>query len=143
MINPSIIIIHNILKHDINSRVRAREHRSVPSHVLADLPEDSFVRRLDGAGAKDLDTIDPHGGDPVVLLAAARGGEVEDDSRPWSGAVFRRRVLGGDWRRSDGVAEVVAEEGERARGSSVLRRERACYFKVCIGAVTSEERGFE
>lgn len=124
MIHSGEDVVDDVLQHHRgHAALLAAKQGGVAGDVLADPPEHAGLGRLGGAGPEQLGAVEPRGGDPVVLLAGARDGEVEHDAGPWGGAPRRRRVRGGRGRAAVGIAEVVAEEGEGARGRPLREEE--------------------
>ena len=52
MVNPSVDLVDNVFQHHRQIEVVPYEQGGVPGDVLANIPEDSRLGRLGGAGAK-------------------------------------------------------------------------------------------
>lgn len=104
-VDPSVFMINDILQHHGEIQVRPKQERGVPGDILLNVPEDSMLGRLGGAGSEKLDAAEPQGGDAVVLLAFTSDSEIEENAGPRGRATIRRVVRGGKGRGIDGVAE--------------------------------------
>lgn len=108
MVNPSELMINDVFQHHREIQVRPCKERGVPGDILPNIPEDSILGGLGGAGAKELDAADPQAGDAVVLLSFTIGVEMEENAGPRGRAMRGRDVGGGEGRRVDGIGEGVA-----------------------------------
>lgn len=148
MVDPGVDVVDDVLEHDGDRRVGSPEQGGVGRDLLTDNPEHAVAGGLGGAGPEQLRPVEPDGGDSIVLLAAAGGGELEHDGVPGAGAQVWRGVGGGGRREAVGVGEGVGEEGGSAGRGEAVGGEWASELEVlsragCVegGQMAAEEVG--
>lgn len=148
MVDPGVDVVDDVLEHDRDRCVGSPEQGGVGGDLLTDDPEHAVAGGLGGAGSEQLRPVEPDGGDSVVLLATARGGELEHDGVPGAGTEFGRGIGGGGRREAVGVGEGVGEEGGGAGRGEAVGGEWAGELEVlgwagCVegGRLAAEEVG--
>jgi hypothetical protein len=117
MVDTSVHIIDYVLEHHRHNPAVSPEQRSIASDILAYLPENPGLRGFGSAGPEQLDAVEPHGGDAVVLLPGAGDGEVKHSAGPVpAGGAVGGSVVGSDGREAVGVGKIVVEKGDGAGG---------------------------
>lgn len=133
-VDAGVDVVNDVFEHHGEFKISLNEKRGIPGDILPNIPEDSGLRGLGGAGPEELDAAEPDGGDAIVLVALAFGAKVEDDVGPRRGAiVFRRRpVRDGERRAVDGVAEGVVEHLVGTGRGEVVRRQRWGQLEILL-----------